>query len=254
MKIEELYTPLEEAKVEIMRRWNDKELRKKVEKFLNGDIPKFLKKEPRAALVRDVVSPNNELFYFLDIAELSGIKPIFIEYKAGKFVAKNLNKYHLCNMYFYHGLDKNCSYKIDHERVVDFNKMEGQIFAKMKTVWNNKFIDFHHNILHKSLPGLDMNSVVDFSKWFKKHRGKDNFYYLDYLALFLCHGILFDNFIMNNNEKEFIEKKVFPSFEYLTKFFGVKPLIVPITPIETECDLWSWLYPGEVKEHIKNKK
>ncbi len=37
--IKEIYTPLSVAKKEIWRRWNDKELRKKVEDFLGGDMP-----------------------------------------------------------------------------------------------------------------------------------------------------------------------------------------------------------------------
>jgi len=253
MDTDEIYTPLEEAKREIVRRWNDKELKKKVEKFLGGDIPKFLKNEPRAAFVRDVISPNNELFYFLDIADLIGLKPVFIEYGIGKFVAKNLNKYHLCNMYFYHGLDKKGGYKIDHTRIVDFNKMEGKNFNKIKTIWNDKFIDFHHNLLQKAIPDIDINDIVDFSKWFDKHKGKGGSYYLDYLALFLCHGVLFDNFILDNGEREFTQKKILPSLRKLTKIFGIKPLVVPITSIETDCDLWSWLYPGDVKKYLENK-
>ena len=34
-----IYTPLEEAKKEIWRRWNDKELRKKIDDFSKNDIP-----------------------------------------------------------------------------------------------------------------------------------------------------------------------------------------------------------------------
>ena len=42
--IKDIYTPLSVAKKEIWRRWNDKELRKKVENFLGGDLPEVLKK------------------------------------------------------------------------------------------------------------------------------------------------------------------------------------------------------------------
>ena len=61
--IKHIYTPLEEAKEEIWRRWNDKALRKKVEEFLGGDIPDLFKKKPCAVLARSVVSPNFELFH-----------------------------------------------------------------------------------------------------------------------------------------------------------------------------------------------
>jgi hypothetical protein len=42
LRLENFYTPLSEAKREIWRRWNDKALRKKVEEFLDGDVPKML--------------------------------------------------------------------------------------------------------------------------------------------------------------------------------------------------------------------
>jgi hypothetical protein len=34
MNLDDIYTPLEEAKEEIQRRWEDKELKKKVEEYL----------------------------------------------------------------------------------------------------------------------------------------------------------------------------------------------------------------------------
>lgn len=63
--IKEIYTPLSVAKKEIWRRWNDKDLRKKVEDFLGGELPKALRsKEPGAVLSRDVISPNKEFSIF----------------------------------------------------------------------------------------------------------------------------------------------------------------------------------------------
>jgi hypothetical protein len=40
-QVESMYTTLSEAKEEIWRRWNDKELRKKVEEYKMGNIPIF---------------------------------------------------------------------------------------------------------------------------------------------------------------------------------------------------------------------
>ncbi len=251
MNLDEIYTPLEEAKKEIERRWNDKELKKKVEKFLGKDIPKFFTKEPRVAYVRDIISPNNEFFYFKDVAHDTGLRPVYIEYSIGKFVARNINKYHLCRMYFNHGVGKHGGSKIEGLNVVNFNLMEGKCLKDVSTIWNNKLVDFHHSLLKQSSIDTDFDEIVDFSKWFDKHKIKSKHWYLHYLALFLCHGILFDNFILDNGEKEFTEKKILPSFIELTKKFGIKPLVVPIAPVESENDLYWWLYPGYVKEYIK---
>jgi len=253
MNLDEIYTPLEEAKKELEKRWNDKELKKKVEKFLGGDLPPFFKNEPRAAYVRDIISPNNEFFYFLDIVGDIGIKPVFIEYSAGKFVAKNINKYHLCRMYFHHGIGRHGGGKIECSHIVNFNTMEGKKMNKVCTIWDENIIDFHHNLLEKTSINIKTKDIVDFSKWFDKHKVKTKYWYMHYLALFLCHGILFDNFITDNGEKEFTEKKILPSLKALTKKFGIKPLIVPLCPIESENDLYWWLYPGHIKQHLDKK-
>lgn len=64
LKLEDIYTPLKEAKEGIWRRWNDKELRAKVEEFLGGDVPEFLRDEPKAYLARQLVTPNFSFFRF----------------------------------------------------------------------------------------------------------------------------------------------------------------------------------------------
>lgn len=63
-----IYVSLEEAKEEIWRRWNDKDLRKKVEDFLGGDIPEPFKKEPRAVLARPITTPDIEHMHFLEMS------------------------------------------------------------------------------------------------------------------------------------------------------------------------------------------
>ena len=45
--IDTIYTSLEEAKEEVWRRWNDKELRAKVEESLGGDVPEVFRDEPK---------------------------------------------------------------------------------------------------------------------------------------------------------------------------------------------------------------
>ncbi|MEI6528596.1 MAG: hypothetical protein WCO10_02920 [bacterium] len=258
MTVDEIYTPLEEAKKEIWKRWNDPELKKKVEKFLGGDIPHFFKNEPRAALVRDIASPNNEFFYFWDLMKETGIKPVLVEYSSGKFVAKNINKYHLCRMYFHHGVGKHGGGKIECTNVVNFNTEEGKKMGKVRTIWNESIVDFHHDFLKNSVPEVNKEDIVDFSKWFDKHKKETKYWYLHYLALFLCYGILFDNFILDNGEREFTEKKILPSLKKLVEKFGIKPLIVPIAPFDSENDLFWWLYPGHTRGHIcldgKDKK
>jgi hypothetical protein len=253
--IKEIYTPLSVVKKEIWKRWNDKELRKKVEDFLGGDIPKILRgKEPGAVLSRDVISPNKEFFYFLDLLDDVKMNPAFLEYLDGKFVAKNFNKYHLCRMFFYNGRGKNGGDKISTLKVVNFNTMEGKKIKHLKTIGGENFVDFHHKILEKNIPKkINIGKICDISHWFNKHRKMSKYYYLRYLALFLCHGILFDNFITKNGEGDFTEKKIIPSFKKLEKIFGIKPLVVPLTPIEDESELYWWCYPAKIEKNARER-
>lgn len=248
--VNDIYTPLSVAKKEIKKRWKDKKLRKKVEDFLGGDVPDFLKKGPKAALVRDVASASHESMLFLNLAKQINIEPVFVEYSENKFVARNSNSYHLCRMFFYNGIGKKGGHKIDSKKVVNFNKEEGKKMRNMKTLCGTNFLDFHHKVLKKSIPGVKEKDICDFSLWFNKHRKLSKYYYLHYLALFLVHGILFENFITNEEEKDFTLKKIIPSFYKLEKIFGIKPLVVPLAPIEDENEVYWWCYPYSVKKVV----
>lgn len=250
--IREIYTPLSVAKKEIWRRWNDKELRKKVEDFLGGDVPKFLKKKPNAVMVRYITSPGFEFFNFIDLARIADLDIVLAEYTKDKFVAKNPDKYNLCKMFFHNGKNKNGDDNIFNLKVVNFNKYEGKNFDKIKTLWGEDLIDFHHKVLKKAVPGCD-KKIFDISEWFNKNRDKKHaeYYYLRYLALFLCHGVLFENFLLNKNEKDFTKKKVLPSFVKLQEMFGVKPLIVPLEPFEDETHICWWHYPAKIEKIAK---
>jgi len=251
LKLENFYTPLGGAKKEIRRRWNDKKLKKKVEEFLGGNMPEFLGHDPKAVIVRYVISPDIELHHFFDLANEANLRPVCVEFTDDKFVAGNSDKYHLCKLFFHNGNGKNGGDKISTQRVVDFNKLEGKKFDKMKTLWGEYFVDFHHHIAHGAIPDTK-NHIFDFSKWFKKSTKKSKkYYYANYLSLFLCHGILFENFLTNEEELEFTEKKVIPSFNKIEKTFGLKPLIVPLTPVQDENNLRWWCYPEHIKKFMR---
>jgi hypothetical protein len=250
LRLENFYTPLSEAKKEIWRRWNDKALRKKVEEFLGGDVPEFLGKDPRAVIVRYVISPDIELNHFFDLAKEAKLNPACVEFADDKFVAGNSDKYHLCKLFFHNGNGKNGGHKISTQRIVDFNKLEGKKFNKMKTLWGEEFIRFHHNLVNNTVPAAK-NKMFDFSKWFERNTKSSKYYYIKYLALFLCHGILFENFLTNEEEIEFTEKKVLPCFNNIEQAFGLKPLIVPLTPISDENNLYWWCYPEHTKKFMR---
>jgi len=233
LQVEAMYTTLSEAKEEIWKRWNDKELRKKVEEYL-GEIPEPFRKEPRVALSRSILSPNQELFYFLDLAKQSGLKPIGLEGIEDKFCTKNYDKVSLGKLSFLKC--KNAEDGRSQVNVIDMVISDGKRFCDINTLWGENLVDFHHRML--SLYNIDIETFDDF-KWFNHGKKKNSIidYYKKIFTLFLCYGILFENFIAKGNEKQFTDGIVARSYREIEEIFGVKPLIVPLLPLKDE-DHW----------------
>lgn len=238
--IEEIYTPLSVAKKEVWRRWNDKAFRKKVEKLLGGDVPKPFKKEPRAVLSRNIMTPNQEFFYFLDLTKSSGLKPIGLEGFEDKFCTKNFDKVSLGKLSFY----KHKRGKRDEEknivRVIDMMNSDGKKLCDINTFWGEKLTDFHHRML--SLYDSEIETFDDF-EWFSKQnkRNGPHQYYENFLLFFMCHGILFENFHAKGKEEDFTNGIIIDNYKKITDALGCKPLIVPLVPIEDEecLDYWN---------------
>ncbi len=248
----EIYTNFSNIEKEVKKRWNNKRLRKKVDNFFGDKMLSIIKNKPRAVLSRSIGTPNLELKYFLDIVKETKLKPLILEYD-GEFVAKNIDKYHLCRLFFFRTLKNKKTIISNTINIVNFNKDEGKYFNKIKTLWGQGIIDFHHELLHKELPKFK-NKVVDFSGWFDETKKLSKYYYLYYLSLFVCHGVLFENFLIGDKqEANFIKKKFLPSFRRVEKIFGVKPLIYPLLPFENEKSPFWLSYPESMKKRVDKK-
>lgn len=246
----DFYTPLLVAKKEIEKRWHNQNLKSQVEYFFGDLLLDQFKNRPRSVFSRSITTPNFELQYFFKLVDIIKLEPLFLEYPS-KFVAKNFEKYYLCKLKFKSkkGLNNNTL------KIVNFNKTEGHALNQIKTNHNKNLVSFHHRLLNLKYPQLG-KEVFDFTDWFDSTRYKTNFYYLYFLALFVCHGVLFDNFLWDNrHEAEFVSNKILPSFHKIKELFGVVPLIVPLLPPESEKNKeWHW-YDGEYyNEFLKEYK
>lgn len=246
-EVDDIYTPLEEAKEEIWRRWNDKALRKKVEDFLGGDIPSVFKEAPRAVLSRQILSPNFEMLRFLDLAKESNLKSVLLEYPLDKFVTKNLDKYYLGKIFFYNGVGKNGGRKLSSIKVIDVDKYDGKPFVSIQTLWGGSFINFHKSLVENVIPNME---VFDISHFYRENGGVACKYYLRYISLFVCFGILFENYLFYGAYNELTESVFLPSFRKICETFGLKPLIVQLVPIEKERDVYWRYYPEVMKDKI----
>ncbi|MFA5888847.1 MAG: hypothetical protein WCW47_00325 [Candidatus Paceibacterota bacterium] len=243
----EIYTNFSDLEKEINRRWNDKELRKKVEDFFGPKMLHLMIDKPHAVLSRSVGTPNLELKYFLDLVKEIKLDPLILEYN-DKFVAISKDKYHLGRLFFFRILNGNKIIPVDTLNVVDFNKDEGKCFNLINTVWGENFIDFHHRLVLEESPELK-DKMFDFSDWFNETRVLSKYYYFYYLSLFVCHGVLFENFLVGDKQElNFIEEKLLPSFREVERVFGVKPLIYPFLPFENEKSSVWLSYPESMQK------
>jgi hypothetical protein len=234
------YTHLSKALVELKQRHTDKEFIHQVKKNMGNAYPSWLPDEPCLFFCRNIVTPNKETLYFLDLAKDAGLRVIFLEYY-DKFVAINKAKYHLG--YIHSGTAK--------KKIIDF-KDEGKKIDTITTIHRKKLVDFHHELSQKFINDFDLYTTIDISKWFNDTRNMQA-YYFNYFSLFIAHGILFENFLVGDKQEEqFLQEKFFPSIAKIKEVYGVGPLIYPLLPIEFERQE-SWLfYPKEVYNYINN--
>jgi len=246
----DFYASLEEAKNEIWSRWRNLALRKKVADFI-GSVPSPFQEAPKAVLDRNIATPNFEYFHFLKLAESASIAPLVTEYIGDKFVTLNFDKLGLGKMPFYKGRDKKKRILFECKSIIDCTKYQGKPFGEIKTFWGEHLVDFHHRLLPTRNGGF---SFFDASAWYKSNGGNAERYYHNYLALFICNGILFENFITNEEEEErFSKSVVYPAFRQVSQHFGLKPLIVPLYSEDKATDIYWRCYSPEIKAIVSEK-
>lgn len=251
-ELDAIYTPLTEARDEVRRRWEDPELRARVDAYLAGNIPDVLRESPKAVLSRQVMSPNFESLHFLGMARESGLEPAFFEYVHDKFVAKNIDKYYLCRLSFFSGdevSERNNLNRVTRMKIIDFDDAEGKRLSDLRTFWNQALVDFHHE-LAGIFPDMARSHRYDCSVDFDGKGGSADDFYESYLALFVCHGILFENYLLDSRQAEFTRRTILSAVRKVGETLGVRPLIVKLGPEGEEDELFWRYYPESIKHEI----
>ena len=251
MNLDDIYAPLEEAKKELERRWGDKELKKKVDEYLGDNLPDIMKKEPKAICTFHVATPNWAFFHFWEEAQKIKLQPLVFEYLDDLFVTTNFDKASLAKMIFYHGQDDHGDMITSSRHVIDLGgKHEKKKIKEIETLWGEKFSDFHHRAVKTFYEDIE---IFDGSDYYHKMGNCPKEYYKFIFALYIRNGILFENYLLTNKEKKFTEEVLLPAFEFVWKKFGVKPLIVPISPQSEAAKKHWWCYPEFIKMLLDGK-
>ncbi|MBI4686204.1 MAG: hypothetical protein HY756_00180 [Nitrospirae bacterium] len=119
--------------------------------------------------------------------------------------------------------------------------------SKLRTTWDESLVDFHHRMLSIVAPQIEL---FDGSYWVKSNGGKAENYYVNLLTPFICHGILFENFVTNAEEQRFAEEVVYPAFKEVEQLFGLKPLILPLLPPHNASDKHWFCYSEKVEKEV----
>lgn len=248
-----VYTSVEDAVRELGTRQTDAELENKIAQYIKHDIPQQLTGMPKLIFHRQLLTPNYETLRFVSIADALGIEPLFFEYHDDKFVTENDWKYHLGALSFYWGKGKKGGEKITRLNIIDFNSSNGKKISEIRTLWGQSLVEFHHELFALRFKKFNFDTF-DGSQWYIENGGKPKEYYKSFLALCIKNGILFENFILPNEEELRFTKDIFlPIFSEVTEKIGVKPLIVALEPTDIEGDKFWMCHPPETFDYVQKK-
>ncbi len=247
-----VYTPLSEALRILDERKKDPELVAKIEKLLKGDIPEIFKKKRCGVLNRNIATPNKESMRFISIAQENNLHPVFFEYHDDKFTPENKFKYSLGKLTLHHGIGKHGGSKNEFFNIIDFNKSNGKKLKDIKTLKLEPLTEFHRRLFYTHGYKDDDLHFYNASDWFKKNGEKPVNYYINLFLLFTCYGILFENFLTSkDSEGDFTKMIVLPALEKVINLVGIKPLVVPLEPLELEADNFWYHHDYKIKDIIK---
>jgi len=247
-----VYTPLSEAIKILEERQKDPELIKKIEKLLNGNIPEPFKKMDKYGIsTKQVATPNFDTRWFLKLTKEFGLKPFFSEYYNDKFTSNNDFKHSLGQLLINSKINKKGENVEEKITIVDFNEYDGESLKNVLTLWGEPLIDFHRRLFDAYGFKKEEFTFYDASGWLEKNGGQAKKYYKNDLLLLVCHGILFENFLLSGNDKEFTRDILLPAIQNVVNLTGVRPLIVPIPPMDIEDDSIWYSYDKKIKPFIK---
>ena len=250
---ETVYTPLSQAIKILEERQKDKALIEKIEKLLNRDIPEPLRKIGKYGVqFRQIATPNVDGQHFINITRGFGLNTVFFEYFDDKFTSNNDFKHSLGQLRIHDGVNRYGQFNNEKITIVDFAKYDGKKLRDVMTLKLKSLNDFHKDLF--DVLAFDRQGMVffDLSKWLKENGESACEYYKKLFLLFTTHGILFENFLRSGSEGKFSKEIVLPALCYVFKTTGLKPLIVPIPPMDIEEEEHWVSYHPKIKKHIKN--
>jgi hypothetical protein len=247
-KIDNIHLSLDDARKELVERWNNVELKNAIELELGEHLLSDFNDKPRAVLTRQICSPDNGFVFFYQCAKYIHAEPFAWEFHGDTFVHFNEEKKGLGRFRVLQNNDRKST--ID---IIDFHEAERKKLNEINLKSGQNLVDFHHSLFE--LLNCDIKKC-DNTNWFKRlGRASDYYYYL--LLHFVVHGVLFVNMESpegDENDASFMQNVISPAISKIEEKFGVKPLICrlypnPETQSEEEDFFW-WCYPPKINDFM----
>lgn len=202
-------------------------------------------------MARQLATPNHENRRFLLLAKEHGLHPVFLEYFDDKFTSNNKYKHSLGQLHIQNKISKKGHECIEKINVINFNEANGKKLKEVETLWGESLIKFHKKLFNAY--GLKGFSFFEETDWYEKNNEKPIEFYTNFFLLVTCFGILFENFLSSKDDAEsnFTKEIVLPALEKAISLTGLKPLIVPIEPLDLEANYFWYHHLPVVKKYIK---
>ena len=245
-----IFTPLEEAVEEIKKRNQDSHLRKKVEDFLNGDIPEhFNQEQPIFYLSRHVATPNYEALRCVELAKPFDLPLVIGQDSKGKFVSNNVLKRAAAKLPITTGFTHEQDEIIEYVTIVDFAKYQGLPLSEIVTKNGANFVTYHNQLFTHIYP--EDVSIAEEADWVdRNHRDDIAKQYEKMVALLCVHGIMLESY--PEEETLFVREVLEPAMKKVEETIGVKPLIVEHIDDDLEVTRdWNG-YPSVLYKIIKD--
>lgn len=240
----DIYSSLDEARFELARRWQTKELRSEIEKELGRLFLPECRHQPRAFLFWQLLTPGNGFVFFVQAARYVGGLPFVAECLGDTFTRSNKEKQGWGRL---RAIDGQRKVMID---LLSFQSNNKKKINEVVTYTGESMVDFHHQLLDVNGYRIEHRDLTD---WLNAI-GTPADYYYPYLLHFITHGVLFENFQTDEDESEnrFTQAVVLPALQKVEERFGLKPLIVRLYPENQtdEEDFYWWCYPPRVNDYL----
>jgi hypothetical protein len=239
-----VYTSQDEAVLELKRRVSDETIPDP------KNLPNVCKDGMKAILYVSVITPNQQIIKYIDMAREMNIEPLIFEQVGDKFTSNNEWKYFLGKLSLFVRRSRDGAPQFEHLNIIDFNTSNGKKISEVKTFWNESLVDFHHRIFFEKFPNLTAQNIFEASDWFHQCGTTPREYYVAFMSLLIKHGIQFENFYLNEKENFFTREIFLPAFMTVYEQTGLKPLIVALEPEDSEGDEFWYSHDMIVKDIV----